>query len=280
MQHSVLVIEDDTTIRTNLIQLLNFEGYQADGASDGDEGLEMAVRNRPDLVICDVAMPKMDGFQVLEALRAEPDINATPFLFLTARSSRQDFRHGMTLGADDYITKPFSDSEILDAVSVRLKKHLKDEEESEDGPAEENGVPRVLVFKDNQIVMRFVEQAVAFSSPDAEIVTVANLDDLATHLEQEKFSLAIVDEGGPERYGIRAVQRLRANEATKDLPVLMIISSDKPTPQHHLPGLNIRWFVSRPIDLDVLQKTLISAFQSLIVPGKTVKKKRRASSSH
>ncbi len=280
MQYSILVVEDDETIRTNLIQLLSFEGYKAEGAADGDEGLQIAVKNRPDLIICDVAMPKMDGFQVLESLRQEPDISEVPFLFLTARSSRQDIRHGMTLGADDYITKPFSDSEILDAVSVRLKKyHKSDEDEGEDDSSEENGVPRVLVFKDNQIVMRFVEQAVAFSSPDAELVTVSNLADLETQLETHKFSLAIVDEGGPEKTGIRAVQKLRAQAATQSLPVLMIISADKPQAQHMLPGLNVRWFVSRPIDLEVLQKTLISAFQSLIIAGKAVKKKLRVSSS-
>ncbi len=280
MQYSILVIEDDDTIRTNLIQLLSFEGYVAEGATNGDEGLQLAVKNRPDLIICDIAMPKMDGFQVLEALRQEPDISEVPFLFLSARSSRQDVRHGMTLGADDYITKPFSDSEILDAVNVRLRKYHKEDFEEESGDPEDHGGTRVIVFKDNQIVLRFVEQAIAFSNPDAEMVMVSNVSDFEAQIAEHRFSMAVIDEGGPEKPGLRAIQKLRANPTTLNMPVLVIISADKPQPVHMTPGLNIRWFVSRPIDLEVLQKTLIAAFQSLIEPSMAVKKKRRVSSTH
>ncbi len=115
-----LVIEDDAIIRSNIVELLDAEGYEALGAENGRVGLEVARREHPALVICDIRMPEMDGFQVLKALRGAPETRAMPFIFLSAAADRSDVRQGMNLGADDYVTKPFTRIELLDAVRSRL----------------------------------------------------------------------------------------------------------------------------------------------------------------
>ncbi len=119
---SILVIEDDPSIRQNLVRLLEMEGHQADAAPDGLAGVEAARTHHPDLVLCDVMMPGLDGHGVIQALQAEPATAAASFIFLTARSDRSDVRQGMALGADDYLTKPFSRDDVVQAVTARLRK--------------------------------------------------------------------------------------------------------------------------------------------------------------
>lgn len=118
----VLVIEDEIEIRANLLELLSLEGYDIIGADNGVTGLIGALEHNPDLILCDVMMPELDGHDVLAALRQEPETALTPFIFLTALADKGDIRKGMTLGADDYITKPFVCSEVIDAISARLEK--------------------------------------------------------------------------------------------------------------------------------------------------------------
>jgi len=118
----VLVIEDERPVRSNVIDLLQVEGYEAVGAEHGEIGLELAKELQPDLIICDVLMPKMDGFEVLRQLVSHPDTATIPFMFLTARSDRSDVRQGMEMGAYDYLTKPFTRAELLGAVLAQLKK--------------------------------------------------------------------------------------------------------------------------------------------------------------
>lgn len=121
---SVLLIEDDDSVRDNITELLQMEGYAVISASDGPTGIDLALRHHIELIICDVTMPGMDGFEVFEVLSAHPERATTPFIFLSARAAREDVRRGMVLGADDYITKPFSRVELLDAIGTRLKKRL------------------------------------------------------------------------------------------------------------------------------------------------------------
>jgi class 3 adenylate cyclase/tRNA A-37 threonylcarbamoyl transferase component Bud32 len=118
----VLVIEDEPSIRNNIMLMLKVEHYAASGAENGRIGLESARRDPPDLILCDVMMPEMDGFAVLEALRAEPRLAEIPFIFLTALDDRSSTRRGMNLGADDYLPKPFTRNELMEAVNSRLKK--------------------------------------------------------------------------------------------------------------------------------------------------------------
>jgi len=118
----ILVIEDEESVRLNLVELLEAEGYPCVVARDGEEGVRAAWSELPDLIICDVLMPQMDGFSVLARLSQDPATALIPFIFLTALGERKDQRAGMELGADDYVTKPFTRAEILHAVEKRLGK--------------------------------------------------------------------------------------------------------------------------------------------------------------
>jgi CheY-like chemotaxis protein len=113
---TVLVIEDEAPLRANLVRILSAEGYRVVTAADGDEGLARAREARPDLVICDILMPRMDGFGVLAALRSGPDTAAIPFIFLTASADKEDLARGLRSGANEYVTKPFKIAELLAAV--------------------------------------------------------------------------------------------------------------------------------------------------------------------
>jgi len=119
-KHRILVIEDQAPMRRNIALMLQLEGYEVDTAENGRVGLEKARAQKPDLIICDVMMPELDGYGVVQALRAEPATALLPFVFLTARGDRADQRIGMNFGADDYLTKPVVREDLLAAVETRL----------------------------------------------------------------------------------------------------------------------------------------------------------------
>ncbi len=118
----ILLIEDNDDIRNNTAEILELSNYQVVVAENGKTGVEKAIESKPDLIICDIMMPVLDGYGVLHAVHKNEAIKNTPFIFLTAKTERSDFRKGMEMGADDYITKPFTGTELLDAVDSRLKK--------------------------------------------------------------------------------------------------------------------------------------------------------------
>ncbi len=120
---TILVIEDDDQTRENLQTILEMEGFRAVTAHNGAAGLAAVHRDPPDLILCDVMMPELDGHGVLEALRTTSSTSTIPFIFLTARGERKDQRIGMDLGADDYLTKPATVDEVLAAVRSRLVRH-------------------------------------------------------------------------------------------------------------------------------------------------------------
>jgi CheY-like chemotaxis protein/CRP-like cAMP-binding protein len=119
---SILVIDDNTDIRENTAEILQLSGYKVTTAENGKKGVDAAFREKPDVIICDIMMPELDGYGVLHMVRKNDATQNIPFIFLTAKTERTDFRKGMEMGADDYITKPFDDIELLNAVEVRLKK--------------------------------------------------------------------------------------------------------------------------------------------------------------
>lgn len=124
----ILIVEDDEAVRVTLNDLLTLNGFETVEARDGAEGLELARRENPACIISDVAMPKLDGYELLRALRADDNLRSVPVVLLTAKTDRAATRHGMELGADDYITKPFTEDEIVRSVRARLeKKELLDE---------------------------------------------------------------------------------------------------------------------------------------------------------
>jgi DNA-binding response OmpR family regulator len=118
----ILLIEDNNDIRNNTAEILELSNYEVIVAENGKTGIEKAIKHIPDLIICDIMMPLLDGFGVLHAVHKNDAIKNIPFIFLTAKTERSDFRKGMESGADDYITKPFTGTELLSAVDSRLKK--------------------------------------------------------------------------------------------------------------------------------------------------------------
>ncbi|MDB6135534.1 MAG: DNA-binding response regulator [Verrucomicrobiales bacterium] len=127
----ILVIEDQPRMLKNIALILEMEGYEVIRAENGRAGLERIRIRLPDLVICDVMMPELDGRGVLQALRGEPGTATLPFIFLTANGDQSDIRQGMNLGADDYLTKPVSRADLLAAVTTRLARRLAHQSEIE-----------------------------------------------------------------------------------------------------------------------------------------------------
>ncbi len=117
---TVLVIEDEAPIRENLVRMLQFEGFTVAAAENGAVGLALARERSPDLILCDVMMPVMNGFEVLHALRADAALAAIPFIYLTASADKENVARGIELGAADYVTKPFNLRELVDLIRRRI----------------------------------------------------------------------------------------------------------------------------------------------------------------
>src|ERR1700741_579535 len=122
MSKKILLIEDNNDVRENTAEILELANYKVFTAGNGKKGVELAQREKPDLIICDIMMPVLDGYGVLHLLSKTQETASIPFIFLTAKAERTDFRKGMEMGADDYVTKPFDDIELLNAIESRLKK--------------------------------------------------------------------------------------------------------------------------------------------------------------
>jgi DNA-binding NarL/FixJ family response regulator len=118
----ILIIEDEPEMRRNVTALLRYNDYQPIEAENGRKGVELARREKPDLVLCDVMMPELDGPGVLQALQQDADLALIPFIFLTAKGEKDDLRSGMNLGADDYLTKPVANADLVRAIEARLRR--------------------------------------------------------------------------------------------------------------------------------------------------------------
>src|SRR5690606_33621119 len=123
MSKTILIIEDNLEIREGTAEILSLTGeYEVLTAMDGKEGVDMAFRHLPDLILCDIMMPELDGYGVLYMLSKNESTADIPFIFLTAKTERADVRKAMEMGADDYLTKPFDDIELLNAIESRFRK--------------------------------------------------------------------------------------------------------------------------------------------------------------
>jgi DNA-binding NarL/FixJ family response regulator len=135
---TILLIEDNASLRRNIAEILMLEGYHVLTAASGASGLEQARAERPDLILCDIMMPGMDGYEVLAQIRGEATTASLPLIFLTAKGDMPDLRLGMSLGADDYLPKPVSRLDLLEAVSIRLQRHAQQRSST---PNFDNAVP-------------------------------------------------------------------------------------------------------------------------------------------
>jgi DNA-binding NarL/FixJ family response regulator len=118
----ILIIEDEPEMRRNIATLLRFEGYEAVLAEDGKQGIRLARNASPDLILCDVMMPELDGHGLLQELQRDAALARIPFIFLTAKGEKDDLRCGMNLGADDYLTKPVANADLVKAIETRLRR--------------------------------------------------------------------------------------------------------------------------------------------------------------
>lgn len=132
---NILLIEDNEDVRENTAEILELSNYHVITAENGKVGVELARKHQPDLILCDIMMPELDGYGVIHMLGKNPDTAGIPFIFLTAKADKTDIRKGMNLGADDYLTKPFEEMELLEAIDMRLQRHkvFKKEFEGEEG---------------------------------------------------------------------------------------------------------------------------------------------------
>lgn len=137
----ILLIEDNEGVRENTAEILELAGYKVATAENGKTGVTKANEGNYDLIICDIMMPELDGYGVLHILTKNPKTSAIPFIFLTAKAERGDFRKGMNMGADDYLTKPFEETDLLDAIELRFKKS-----ESLKAPATADNASDVMKF--------------------------------------------------------------------------------------------------------------------------------------
>lgn len=165
---TIVVIEDNTDVRENLAEILDLSGYKCIEAENGKIGIKKVKEHKPDLILCDVMMPELDGFGVLKILNRDPALMHIPFMFLTAKAEKSDFRKGMGLGADDYITKPYDDVELLDAIEMRLNKasKLKTIDNSDQGVRqffdEAKGEKELDKLSENREIRTFQKKAIIY----------------------------------------------------------------------------------------------------------------------
>lgn len=185
----ILVVEDAQALRRDIMEMLGYEGYDVQGAENGLVGVECARGYNPDLIICDIMMPGLDGFGVLNELRKEAATATIPFIFLTARTERGDVRQGMEMGADDYLTKPFTAAELLKTVNARLHKHEIVQEKAEHKMTELRGnlmmaLPHELRTPLN-VIMGFSDLLML----DADTMEPARVVDVARYINNSAMRL-------------------------------------------------------------------------------------------
>jgi signal transduction histidine kinase len=171
----ILVIDDEVKLSEEVLDWLNLEGYDTASAADGIAGINEAFRQKPDLIVCDITMPRLDGHGVLLEIRSNPATADIPFIFVTARASHQDMRTGMDMGADDYITKPFTRRELLDAIQSRLGKKAVLEQKRQQ---ELDGLQEALMQEQEQRMLKARMVAMFshdFRNPLAGIQSTASL---------------------------------------------------------------------------------------------------------
>lgn len=180
--NKILVIEDEEFVRENIVELLDAEGFEVIGAENGTIGVNLAKQMVPDLILCDVMMPELDGFGVLMQVRQDAIIASIPFIFLTAKAAKTDFRQGMELGADDYITKPFTRAELLSAITTRLKKQAAVQERYHTELQQAKAQLNYLIHHDslthlpNRLSLREqFKQVQPITSSDEQLVTVLSV---------------------------------------------------------------------------------------------------------
>lgn len=187
MNKKILIVEDENSLRKTVIKILISEGFEAIGAENGSTGVTLAQTEQPDLILCDIMMPGLDGYEVLTILQQDPTTAMIPFICLTAQEDRSSMRRGMELGASDYLTKPFTRDELMGAIATQLAKRERLKEEQKDAVQEAIAQLNALVYYDsltnlpNRLMLRDRFERTLTSNPDQPCfipVAVLSLDQL------------------------------------------------------------------------------------------------------
>jgi CRP-like cAMP-binding protein/CheY-like chemotaxis protein len=202
----ILIIEDDQFMRENTAEILELARYEVKTAANGKIGCSMARSLKPDLIICDIMMPKLDGHGVLHVLSKDPMTAAIPFIFLSAKAEKSEIRKGMELGADDYLTKPFEDMELLNAIEARFKKiELIKKEFSRDLSGlnkffeEASGIHQLQTLSNNRSVSKYKKKEVIFHMGDMPhyvfFINKGSVKTFKTHDDGKEFITSVYRDG-------------------------------------------------------------------------------------
>ena len=235
----ILVIEDNQDVRENLIEILELSNFTVLAAEDGLKGVEIAQTQVPDLILCDVMMPKLDGFGVLNILGKRPDTSGIPFVFLTAKAERSDFRRGMNLGADDYVTKPFYKDELLSVIETRLRKTKllrKDFDRSENGLRafinEAKGFEALKNLSNDKKVKHFKKRDVIFEEGDNPrflyFIRSGKVKTFKTHDQGKEYIIELLKEGDFLGYVdlLKSAAHTETAAAMEDTDIVLIPKDD------------------------------------------------------
>ncbi|MEO5978588.1 MAG: response regulator [Chryseolinea sp.] len=201
----IVLIEDNPDVRENTVEILMLAGYDVKIAPNGKLGVELAIHEKPDLIICDIMMPELDGYGVLHILSKKEETSGIPFIFMTAKTEKSDIRKGMNLGADDYLTKPFDDTDLLNAIETRLRKNAMIHKIYEPSAAGLdsfiNDAAKVLNIKDlgkDKKVKVFKKKSEVFSEGDAPLnvyfVKSGHIKLVKGHPDGKEFITGLVNE--------------------------------------------------------------------------------------
>ena len=205
MMPKILLIEDEPLVRESLKDALNLEGYSLATAQNGRDGIEVVRETLPDLIICDINMPEMDGYSVLESLRADARTRDIPFVFLTARSGRSDWRQGMEMGADDFLTKPFTIDELLRTVRTRLtrqdmiQQQYKTEKKLNQSLRQKVRTQEELVAMKAKLLDQLIEE---FRTPLSNVNMALSMLDRAQSDEERRRYIAILRQEYSRQVGL------------------------------------------------------------------------------
>lgn len=203
MKKTILIVEDDKELRENIFTLLDEEGYKVHTSVDGEAGVEIAKNNNIDLVICDIMLPGIDGYEVLEEMKSMHDTSSIPFIFLSAKAEKADLRKGMELGADDYIFKPFKSANLLNSIETRLNRFeiIKKSNERDQHELSENYSLDDRIFISNKYGAQFIKvNDIRYISADNQY-SIIYVDNIEKHLFRK--SLNNWERVLPEKYFIR-----------------------------------------------------------------------------
>jgi len=208
----ILVIEDETEMRRNITTLLRYYNYEPIAAEDGRVGVAAARRERPDLILCDVMMPELNGYSVLQALQTDPALVRIPFIFLTAKGEKDDLRSGMNLGADDYLTKPIANADLVRAIEARLRRS-EQQVKREFKPDFSSSEPLVKLGLTRRAAETLLWLAQGKTNPDIATILGISESTIKKHVQE------VFDKLGVETRGAAAVRALEVLSAESPGPV-------------------------------------------------------------